>query len=75
MEEEYKHKITRRCFIKEEIEVLGVKPLRRPLSGNRSLDNQLGYTNSKRPSKPNLPNAPEPSKLLLQQGFSEPCLV
>ena len=39
------------------------------------LDNQLGYTNSKKPSKPNLPNAPEPSKLLLQQGFSKPYLV
>ena len=30
---------------------------------------------SKRPSKPNLPAVPKPSKLLLQQGFSEPCLV
>ena len=39
------------------------------------LDNQLGYTNSKRPSKPSLPNAPKPSKLLLQQDFSELCLV
>ena len=39
------------------------------------LDNQLGYTNSKRPSKPSLPNAPKPFKLLLQQGFSELCLV
>ena len=27
-----KHKITRRCVIKEETEVLGVRPLRRPLS-------------------------------------------
>ena len=40
-----------------------------------SLDNQLGYMVSKRPSKPNLPIVPKPSKLLLQQGFSEPCLV
>ena len=39
------------------------------------LNNQLGYTNSKRPSKPDLPNVPKPSMLLLQQGFSEPCLV
>ena len=28
--------------------------------------------NSKRPSKPNLPNAPKPSKLLLQRGSAEP---
>ena len=28
--------------------------------------------NSKRPSKPNLPNVPKPSKLLLQQGYAEP---
>ena len=39
------------------------------------LDNQLGSWVSKRPSKPNLPDAPKPSKLLLQQGFLEPCLV
>ena len=29
-------KTTQRCVIKEEIEVLNVKPLRRPPSGNRS---------------------------------------
>ena len=29
-------KITQRCIIEEEIEILGVKPLRRPPSGNRS---------------------------------------
>ena len=28
--------------------------------------------NSKRPSKPNLPNVSKPSKLLLQQGSAEP---
>ena len=28
--------------------------------------------NSKRPSKPNLPNVPKPSKLLLQRGSAEP---
>ena len=28
--------------------------------------------NSKRPSKPNLPNVPKPSKLLLQRGCAEP---
>ena len=28
--------------------------------------------NSKIPSKPNLPNAPKPSKLLLQRGYAEP---
>ena len=42
---------------------------------NRSFDNKLGYTNSKRPSKPNLTNVLKPSKLLRQRGFSEPCLV
>ena len=28
--------------------------------------------NSRKPSKPNLPNVPKPSKLLLQQGYAEP---
>ena len=28
--------------------------------------------NSRRPSKPNLPNVPKPSKLLLQWGYIEP---
>ena len=28
--------------------------------------------NSRRPSKPNLPSVPKPSKLLLQQGCAEP---
>ena len=28
--------------------------------------------NNRRPSKPNLPNAPKPSKLLLQRGSAEP---
>ena len=28
--------------------------------------------NSRKPSKPNLPNVPKPSKLLLQRGFTEP---
>ena len=32
-EEEWKHKITRRCVIEEETEVLGVKPFRHPPSG------------------------------------------
>ena len=27
--------------------------------------------NSRRPSKPNLPNVPKPSKLLLQRGYAE----
>ena len=27
--------------------------------------------NSRRPSKPNLPNVPRPSKLLLQRGYAE----
>ena len=28
--------------------------------------------NSRRPSKPNLPNVPKPSKLILQRGYAEP---
>ena len=28
--------------------------------------------NSRRPSKPILPNVPKPSKLLLQRGYAEP---
>ena len=28
--------------------------------------------NNRRPSKPNLPNVPKPSKLLLQRGYTEP---
>ena len=28
--------------------------------------------NSRRPSKPNLPNVPKPSKLLLQRRYAEP---
>ena len=28
--------------------------------------------NNNRPSKPNLPNVPKPSKLLLQRGYTEP---
>ena len=28
--------------------------------------------NSRKPSKPNLPNVPKPSKLLLQRGYAEP---
>ena len=31
-----KYKITRRCVIKKKTEELSKKPLRRPLSGNRS---------------------------------------
>ena len=30
------------------------------------------YINSRRPSKPNLPNVPKPSKLLLQRGCAKP---
>ena len=32
----------------------------------------MGYINSRRPSNPNLPNVPKPSKLLLQRGYAEP---
>ena len=35
MEEECKHKVTRRCIIEEETEELGEKPLRCPPSSNR----------------------------------------
>ena len=35
-------KTTQRCVIKEEIEVLNVKPLRRPPSGNRSTRQSVG---------------------------------
>ena len=35
--------ITCRYVIEEETEELGEKPLCRPPSGNRPLDNQLGY--------------------------------
>ena len=34
------------------------------------LENQLGYMNSNRPSKPNLPDAPKPSKFLASIGLS-----
>ena len=56
---------TQRCVIKEEIKVFGVKPLRHP--SKRSIIHwrmKLRYMNSRRPSKPNLPNVPKPSKLL-----------
>ena len=33
---------------------------------------QLGYMTSNRPFKPNLPNVPKLSKLLLQRGYAEP---
>ena len=35
-------KITRRCVIKEETEVLGVKPLCHPSSGNQSIRQSVG---------------------------------
>ena len=35
-------KITQRCVIEEETEVLGVKPLRHPPSGNRSTRQSVG---------------------------------
>ena len=36
MEEECKQKITHRCVIEEETEVVRIKPLHHPPSGNRS---------------------------------------
>ena len=35
-------KTTQRCVIEEETEVLGVKPLHHPLSGNRSIRQSVG---------------------------------
>ena len=35
-------KTTQRCVIEEETEVLGIKPLRRPPSGNRSTRQSIG---------------------------------
>ena len=35
-------KTTQRCVIEEETEVLGIKPLHRPLSGNRSTRQLVG---------------------------------
>ena len=69
-------KTTQQCVIEKETEVLGVKPLYSPPSDNRSTRQSVGIHGLvKRPSKPNLPAIPKPSKLLLQQGFLEPCLV
>ena len=60
----------------EKTEVLGVKPPRDPPSGNRSTRQSVGIHGLARdPLKPNLPAIPKPSKLLLQQSFSESCLV
>ena len=42
MEEECKHKITRRCVIEEETKILNVKPLYCPPSGNRSTRQSVG---------------------------------
>ena len=42
MEEECKHKITRRCVIEEEIEELGEKSLYRSPSGNQSTRQSVG---------------------------------
>ena len=61
--------ITPRRVIEMETEELGEEP--GDELGAISWDTRV----SKRPSKPNLPSVPKPSKILLQQGFSEPCLV
>ena len=68
-------KITKRCVIEEETEVLSVKPLCHPPSSNRSTRQSVGLYRLIRDSPSHLPDAPKPSKLLLQQGFSEPCVV
>ena len=39
------------------------------------LDNQLGYMGKQETIQAYLPFVPKPSKILLQQGFSESCLV
>ena len=68
--------ITPRRVIEDEIEVLGEKPLRCPLS-SKSIHQRilLEYTNNNRPSKPSLPNVLEPFKLLLPMDFTELCLL
>ena len=67
--------ITRRCVIKEETEKLGEKPLRRPPSGNRSTRQLVGIHGLARDPPSLSTRCPKPSKLLLQQGFLELCLV
>ena len=42
---------------------------------NDPLENQMGYMNSNKPSNPNLPEAPKPSKLLTPTRLREPCLL
>ena len=70
-------KTIQRCVIEKETEVLGVKPLHCPPNGNRSTRQSINWDTwvSKRPFKPNLPDVPKPSKLLLQQGYSKLYLV
>ena len=63
--------ITRRCVIEKKTEELSEKPLRRPPSGNRSIRQSVGIHGLARDP----PSVPKPSKRLLQQAFSEPCLV
>ena len=67
--------IIHRCVIEEKIKELGEKPLRRPPSCNRSTRQSVGIHGLARDPLSLLPAVPKPSKLLLQQGFSEPCLV
>jgi len=58
-------KITPAHVIEEETKEFVEKPLRRPPSGKMiNYRTKLGYMNSNRPSKPNLPDAPKPSKFL-----------
>ena len=56
--------------IEEETEELNEKPLRTLQAVNDLLENQLGYMNSNRLSKPNLPDTPKPSKLLAPTNLS-----
>ena len=61
---------TSMCYLK------GNRRIRRKTSSptskqwNDPLENQLGYMNSNKPSKPNLPDAPKLSKFLAPIGLS-----
>ena len=67
--------IIRRCVIEEKIEELDEKPLCHPPSCNRSTRQSIGIHGLARDPLSLLPAVLKPSNLLLQQGFSEPCLV
>ena len=59
-------KTTQRCIIEEETEVLGIKPLRRPPSGNRSTRQSVGIHELARDP----PNLIYPMHLSLPSSYS-----